>query len=97
MGTTKTQWHKVVVYGQGNVDYIHNKARVGDRALVIGSLSYYTPQSTDGSTYKAKIAEVSVKLRGAGHSIILMPRAKYQDEDYPLTGIGDESYSYGQT
>ncbi|GFE54822.1 single-stranded DNA-binding [Babesia ovis] len=95
MGATKTQWHKVVIYGQGNVDYVHSKARVGDRALVIGSLSYYSPPSQDGSTYKAKIAEVSVRLRGAGHSIILMPRAKYQDDDYPLTGMDDEAYNFG--
>ncbi|GIX63186.1 single-stranded DNA-binding protein [Babesia caballi] len=94
MGAVKTLWHKVVLYGQNNVDYVQSRARVGDQALVVGTLSYYTPQSQDGTSYRAKIAEVAVRYRGAGHSFILMPRSRQPGDDYSDPGVEEETYSY---
>ncbi|CDR94189.1 single-strand binding protein, putative [Babesia bigemina] len=95
MGAVRTSWHKVVIYGQGNVDYIQSRARVGERALVVGALSYYTPQTPDGMPYRAKIAEVAVRQRWSGHTFILMPRTSQLGDDYanhPVDGVSD-SYS----
>lgn len=94
MGMVKTLWHKVVLYGQGNVDYVHSRARVGDRALVVGTLTYYSPQQSEGSQYRAKVAEVAVRTRGSGHSFILLPKNKQQGDDYGAPIPDDSSYNY---
>ncbi|UVC54737.1 hypothetical protein MACJ_003707 [Theileria orientalis] len=72
-GMIRTDWHKVVLYGVGNVDYIYSRARVGDRALAIGQLRYYQPQNSDGLN-RAKVAEVCVNSTRGGHTFILMPK-----------------------
>ncbi|GBE60637.1 single-stranded DNA-binding protein [Babesia ovata] len=95
MGAVRTSWHKVVIYGQGNVDYIQSRARVGELALVVGALSYYTPQTPEGMPYRAKIAEIAVRQRWSGHTFILMPRTAQSGDDYanhPIDGVSD---SYG--
>lgn len=94
MGTIKTLWHKIVIYGQGNVDYIHSRTRVGDRALVIGTLTYYSPPQPEGSQYRAKIAEVAVRSRASGHNFILMPKMRQPNDEYGGGVTDDPGYNF---
>uniref|UniRef100_A0A3B0N8U2 Single-strand binding protein family n=1 Tax=Theileria annulata TaxID=5874 RepID=A0A3B0N8U2_THEAN len=74
-GLVSTEWHKVMLYGIRNVDYVYSRARVGDKALVIGRLRYYQPQNLEtNGVNRTKIAEVYVNSSRGGHTFILMPK-----------------------